>query len=309
MDLETLLNLPTDKVREIVQEKGPKTCVFPINGTRRWFLLEHPGLAKIRFQENYLATTWKRQVELYKLLFDHGLDTLLTPIFGPDLLERGEEYRKLLTPGLLWCAQDRDMLQFYEEYDVRVRVYGDARRYFQNTPYAPILDAYEEVARRTADHRSHRLFFGVCAHDATETVAEIGIRFHQAHDRIPTRREIVEAYYGEYVEPVDLFIGFGQPAAFDMPLIAVGKEDLYFTVGPSPYLTADTLRMILYDHLYTRRVDESSYDDLEDADWAWMRSFYQTNRNAVLGIGERRRGVWYPMPQLHSEIDDSEVGH
>jgi len=298
MDIETFQDLSTAEAAQLVHAAGPPVCVFPINGTRRWFALEHPELVDADPTEAYLPITWQRQVELYKLFFDHGIETLLTPIFGPDLLERGEAYRQLLMPGLLWCACNQDMLDFYDAYDVRVRVYGDTRHYFQGTPYARVLEAYMELAQRTASHQSYRLFFGVCAHDATENIAEISIRFYQEHGRRPDRRQIVEAYYGEYVEPVDLFIGFDRPAAFDMPLLATGNEDLYFTVSPSPYLEADGLRMILYDHLYARQVDESGYMELSSQDWDQMEAFYRVNSDRTLGIGVRRRGIWYPLPQV-----------
>jgi tuberculosinol/isotuberculosinol synthase len=305
IDLEEFQNLPTEDVARLVREAGPKVCVFPINGTRRWFMLEYPEEAKTGSPEVYFQIAGQRHIELYKLFFDHGIDTLLTPIFGPDLLERGEEYRQIMVPALLWFVQNQSFLDLYDAYDVRVRVYGDTRRYLQNTPYEPALDAYDEVAQRTLSHRSRRLFFGVCAHDATETVAEIAICFSQEHGRQPDKREIVEAYYGEYVEPVDFFIGFDRPAAFDMPLVATGKEDLYFTVSPSSYLDARTLRVILHDHLYARQMDEASYAMLSPDDWAWMRDFYHANTGNVMGAGVKRGGVWYPLSQVKAPTENS----
>ena len=302
MNLETFQNLPTEEVAQLVREASPKVCVFPINGTRRWFALEHPEEAAKGSMEAYFQITGQRFIELYKLFFDHGIDTLLTPTFGPELLERGEDYQRMMIPALVWFAQNQSFLDFYDTYNVRVQVYGDTKRYFQGTPYAPALDAYNKLTRRTADHKHYRLFIGICAHDATETVAEISIRFHQEHGRPPNRHEIIEAYYGEYVEPVDIFIGFDRPTSFDMPLIAIGSEDLYFTISPSPYLNTHTLRAILYDHLYTRQMDETSYIDLSPEDWAWMKSFYHLNLYNVLGIGAKRRGIWYPLSQVKQPI-------
>jgi tuberculosinol/isotuberculosinol synthase len=300
MNWEVFLNLPTEQIAQLVRETGTKVCVFPINGTRRWFVLEHPEPASGKLAEDYLGIAGRRHIELYKLLFDHGIQTLLTPIFGQDILERGRGYRELLGRGLVWFAQDRDFLQFYDEYDVRVRVYGETRRFLQGTPYAHAVDIYEDLTRRTASHQSYRLFFGVCAHDVAQTVAAIGIRFHEQHRRPPNKREIVEAYYGEYVEPVDLFIGSDRPAVYDMPLIATGSEDLYFTVAPSPYLDCHTLRKILYDHLYTRHVNDNSYDQLSVNDWRAMADFYTLNRRGVLGLGCKHRSssFWYPTPQV-----------
>jgi tuberculosinol/isotuberculosinol synthase len=299
IDFESFQKLAAAEVAARVRAAGPKVAVFPINGTRRWFALEHPEAAAGQSAEAYLRITWGRQVELYRLFFDHGVDTLLTPIFGPDLLERGEEYRSLVEPGLLWFTQDEEMLAFYEEYDVRVRVYGDTRRWLENSPYAATLEAFEAIQQRTADHQRHRLFFGVCAQDPTETVAEIGACYYGENGRLPNRREIVEAYYGEYVSPASFFIGFERPVVFDMPLLSVGEEDLYFTVSPSPYLDEAGLRAILYDHLYARPVSET-YRDLTAEEWETLARFYRLNQQHILGLGRRHRSgsYWYPLPQV-----------
>ncbi len=296
LDRETFLKLPTEEVAKLVRAAGPQVCVFPINGTRRWFMLEHPDLNDAR---SYLTITWQRHIELYKLIFDHGFDTLLTPIFGPDLLERGESYRQLIEPGLLWLAQNKEMLEFYDTYDVRVRIYGDVRSYFINTPYEPLLDIFDVLSRRTASHKRYRLFFGICAHDATETIASNAIRFYQENGIAPDKHQIVEAYYGEYIEPVTLFIGFDRPAVFDMPLIATGSENLYFTVSPSLYFDNYTMRKILYDHLYSRQVSEE-YTELSLEDHAIMADFYSLNRHQVLGVGHVQisRHFWYPLPEV-----------
>jgi len=262
-------------------------------------ILEHPEAVAEDFVRAYLDIAGRRHVELYQLFFDHGVDTLLTPVFGPDILARGEGYDELIRDGLSWFARGQDFLDFYDAYDVRVRVYGDYRRYLEPTPYVGVIDDFEAIERRTASHNRYRLFFGVCAHDAVETVAEIGVRFYQMHGRLPTKREIVEAYYGEYVAPVDFFIGFDKFAAFDMPLVATGNEDLYFTVAPSPYLQAQQLRNILYDHLYARLKQDSHYTEMTVADWAVMRDFYQVNMGNTSGIGRCCGGrTWYPLPQV-----------
>jgi tuberculosinol/isotuberculosinol synthase len=293
------LSWPVERVAECVHRDKPRICVFPINGTRRWFMLEYPQEAASGTAQTYLEIAGRRHVELYRLFFDHGIDTLVTPIFGPDLLERGDEYRRLMVPGLLWFAQNAAFTCLYEDYDVRVRVYGDARRYLGNTPYEQALAAFDEMERQTAAHRRRRLFFGVCAHDPAETVAHIGARFHEEHGILPDKRQIIEAYYGEYVEPVDLFIGFDRPSAFDMPLIATGNEDLYFTVSPSPYMDVETLRRILYDHLYARRIDDANYT-LSAQDIETLGRFYSLNRHRVLGLGRKHKSgaFWYPLPQV-----------
>jgi tuberculosinol/isotuberculosinol synthase len=300
VDTETFQNLPTAEVARLVRAAGPKVCVFPINGTRRWFMLEHNWEQDVDSPAMYLEVMIQRHVELYQLLFDHGLGTLLTPSFGPDIMERGEDYVQMAAEGLSRLATHPKLLEFYEAYQVRVRFYGDYRKFFDPTPYAYLSDRFDEVTARTLSHNRHRLFFGLFAHDATETVAEIAVRFYQKHGRLPDKRQIVTAYYGEYVEPVDLFIGFDKFCAFDMPLVATGEEDLYFTVSPSPYLTVRQLRDILYDHLYTRCQGEPDYVAMEPGDWALMRDFYRANSGKTLGVGTKQKhgGFWYPLPQV-----------
>ncbi len=296
MDIQSFRELAVSEVAKLVHSDAPRVCVFPINGTRRWFMLEHAALADR--DSRYREIAARRHIELYQLFFGHGIDTLLTPIFGPDLLERGEAYAQMATEGLAWLAAHPAFLEFYEAYGVRVRFYGDYRQFFEASPYAYISDLFDEAMMRTREHEQHRLFFGVCAQDATETIARMAVDFYRKHGRIPDRKTLVALYYGEYVEPVDLFIGFDRLCVFDMPLISTGSEDLYFTVSPSPYLSERQLRDILYDHLYSRSAEEPDYATMEPSEWQLMRDFYQANAGKTLGVGTRRGQIWYPLPQV-----------
>lgn len=298
MDLGAFQSLSIPQVAELVRASGPKVCVFPINGTRRWFMLEHTVPEGADWAAAYCDVAAERHIELYRLFFDHGVGTLLTPIFGPDLLERGEEYARMATEGLALLATDPRFLEFYRDYDVRVRFYGDYRRFFASTAYDYLSDLFDEAAARTVAHNRHRLFFGVCAHDAAETVGALAVQYHAEHGRLPDKQALVRMYYGEHVEPVSLFIGFDKPCVFDMPLVATGSEDLYFTVSPSPYLTARQLRAILYDHLYSRRGEDADYAPLEAGEWHAMGEFYRANRDNTLGVGARVGQIWFPLPQV-----------
>ena len=305
MKIETFLNLPTEEVAQIVQEAGPKVCVFPINGTRRWFMIEHPDAMDENLTKSYSDIVGQRYIELYQLFFDHGITTLLSPIFGADLMERGEQYVQAVTAGMARLTQHPDFLEFYETYQVRVRFYGDYQRQLENTPYAYLVELFEEITQQTKNYDQNRLFFGVFASDATECIAELSIRYYTRQQRVPNRRTVIELYYGEYVPPVDLFIGFDKFSAFDMPLLAIGQEDLYFTVAPSPYLTEQQLRELLYDHLYTRPEEETDYAELTADDRHFMREFYQANINNTQGIGVRQKhgGFWIPLPQVKLSND------
>lgn len=300
MEIEKFLKLTTPEVAELVQSNGPHVCVFPINGTRRWFLLEYPPHTWEAgdFLTAYLRASVERQVELFHLFFDHGIHTLMMPLFGPDLLERGGAYLAMVAAALRQLVEDPIFVNFYRAYGVRVLFYGDYRKYLKGTPYAQLGDLFDQIARDTAQNRRSRLLFGVFGQDATETVAELSILYFLEHGQAPDKRKLVELYYGEEVAPVDLFIGFDRFSAFDMPLVATGSEDLYFTVSPSPYLSERQLRCILYDQLYARRAVEPDYESLPVEAVERMRSFYHLNQDLTQGVGILRDGFWYPLPQV-----------
>jgi adenosine tuberculosinyltransferase len=146
MDIEAFLSLPTEEVAQIVHEAGPKVCVFPINGTRRWFMLEYPRMGE-NLKSGYLDITGCRYIELYKLFFSHGIHTMLIPVFGPDLLGRGENYMKAIAEGMQRLTLHPDFLEFYRDYQVRVRFYGDYRKFLGSTPYAYLIENFAQIGR------------------------------------------------------------------------------------------------------------------------------------------------------------------
>jgi tuberculosinol/isotuberculosinol synthase len=304
---EDFLSKSTQEVAGLVRESGPLVCVFPINGTRRWFLLEYPPETweSGDFLSAYLQSSIQRQVELFRLFFDHGVDTLMLPVFGPDLLERGEGYLRMATHALHQLVSNPVFLDFYRAGGVRVRFYGDYRRYLKGTLGEELIDPFDQLVRETAGNNRCRLLFGVFGHDAAETIGEIAVRYFQENHRLPDKRTLVERYYGEYIPPVSLFIGFDKFSAFDMPLVATGSEDLYFTVSPSPYLTQRQLRGILYDHLYARRMKEPEYETLPVEAIERMRAFYTMNLERTLGVGFVRDRFWYPLPQVEIPVNFS----
>jgi len=289
------LNLPAEEVAHIVNGSGPKVCVFPINGTRRWFILEFGQQAGDDPISAYMDIASQKHIDLYRLFFSHGIDTLLTPAFGPDLLLRGDNYvRRIGAGGLARLASHPVFLNFYDEYDVRVHFYGDHRRSLSQTEYAYLSDLFEEVAEKTKHHDRYRLFFGVFAQDATQTIAERSADYFSKYGKAPDKRTLIEMYYGEYVEPVNIFIGFDKFSVFDMPLLATGEEDVYFTISPSPYMTECQLRMILHDHIYLRRAPEPDFFTMSLEARNELRQFYIQHQEDTLGIGQLRQGVWIP---------------
>jgi adenosine tuberculosinyltransferase len=292
---EHFLQLPAQEVAALVRARGQKVCVFPVNGTRRWFLLEHASQIKDDFFEAYMNVSIQNHVELCTMLFEHGIDIVLAPVFGRELMHRGDEYtQRVGIDGLVRTATDPNYRQFFEQYDVRVRFYGDYREVLTGTPYEYALNSMYEVTQATKGNKSFRLFFGVFADEFTETVSRLSVEHYLAHNAIPDRQTLVQKYYGEDLPPVSLFIGFDKFSVFDMPLLSTGEEDLYFSLSPSPYMTRHQLRSILYDHLYVRPTPEPDYTKLTKEERDWLREYYRKNKDYAFGVGKLKFNLWLP---------------
>lgn len=289
--LERFLQLHTDEVAEIVRTSGTKVCVFPFNGTRRWFLLEHSN-ELLNQSTAYVETTIQGYVRVYKMLFDHGIETVLAPVFGKEILTRGEKYMTMIGDSMKLLAQHPQFTSLYADYQVRVRFYGDFRKELDRQ-HQHITESFDKISEQTLRHDKHKLLYGVFASDAAQVVAELSIAYYQSHHRIPTRDEIVRMYYGEELDKADLFIGFEKFAAFDYPLLQWGNESLYFTIAPSLYITQTLLRKILHDHIYQRPTVELDYDLLSEEERTSLRNYYRLRRDDAYGVGHMRDGIWY----------------
>jgi adenosine tuberculosinyltransferase len=303
---ERFLKLPTDEVAALVKSSGQKVCVFPVNGTRRWFMLEHADKIGDDFIAAYMDESIRNHVELCSMHFDHGIHTILAPVFGRELMHRGDEYTKRVgIDGLVRTATDPNFREFFDKYEVKVRFYGDYRDVLTGTPYEYALKSMYEVTEATRKNSRFHLFFGVFADESLETVARLSVEHYLAQGVIPDKQTLVRKYYGEDVPPVSLFIGFDKFSAFDMPLLSTGAEDLYFSVSPSPYMTMRQLRTILYDHLYLRSVPEPDYTKLSADQLNWLRGYYHRNQDTVLGAGRLKFGLWLPqtLEENHGKPD------
>jgi len=301
MDRDKFLNLPVDEVARIVRAGGSRVCVFPFNGTRRWFLLEYERDFDGDAAQNYVELTTQGYINTYKLVFDHGIDTIVAPVFGGEIMNRGDEYMREIGASMELLATHPAFLEFYKTYDIRVHFYGDYRKQLGQTPYAHICDSFDEITLKTAQNTKRRLFYGVWADAATETIAELAINHFQKTGKTPSRQELIEQYYGEYVEKADIFIGFEKFNVFDYPMLGWGEESLYFTVAPSLYLSDCQLRNILYDFVYLRPVQDPDYFTMPEEDFEAMRQFYKLNREITFGVGEMRGGIWYSNPNFRED--------
>ncbi len=302
--MQDFLQLPAGEVANLVRAAGAQVCVFPINGTRRWFRLEHANDAN-RSLEHYVEVAARTYIRLFAMLFEHGIDTILSPAYGDELLTRGEEYmRATLTDGLK-VLEAPDFMAFYQENDIRVHFYGKYKAILSGSASTAQLDLLERITSMTGKNHQRGLFFGLFGNDATEQIGQLAIEFFQKEKRPPKRQEIIQLYYGEVVGPATLFIGFEKPTVFDYPLLSLGNESLYFTAVPSPYLTQHALRKILYDHLFRRGLPDPDWNRLPEDELEALRRYYYNKQDTILGAGAIYHGTWVS-EQIFNQLENKD---
>lgn len=305
-DLTWFQSLSIPEVAAVVREHGLRTVVFAAGGTTRWFILNHLDgwPADMSYWQGYLKQGGQRFLEIVRMFFDHGVHTLFTHAIVPGQLEgKGEGYVPLaLTSGMERIAGTSQFLNFYDEYEVRVRFYGNYRQVLEDSSYNDALVHFDQIQARTRTYDRHRLYWGFNSEpDQITPMLDLAVAYYRDYRRAPNREEVVELYYGEPVEPVDIFISFNRSrTASLMPPLLESRADLYFTVGLSFDFSQPQLRSILYDHLYARKGQHRDYAELPSSAFSEMQAFYRQNQAGVTGLGRRYQpgDIWHPMPQV-----------
>jgi len=247
--------------------------------------------------DDYMRTLIRRQAQQHRSIFAHGVGVIAAPGFGAELLQRGQAYTRYVLGGLLQLADDEIYREMFAR-GVRLRFYGDYEEALDSPSFRPMLRACADLTAATGSGDGPLLMIGLFADAPYRTLARLSVEFARERGRPPNRQELIEAYYGLPLPDLGLYLGFAQPALFDVPLLATGEEDLNATLTPSPNLTERQLREILYDHLVTRRVPEADYDDaLSDEAVVALAEYNERYHGATLGIGriDPLTGMWTPL--------------
>jgi hypothetical protein len=292
--------MPTAAIADLTRcFARPQLGVFVPDGSRRLVLAFTD--AQPQTAEFYaLCATLPARYLLHSLrvFFEHGLPTLLVPILSRSVLGRGTRYQQLTAlEGLRLLFADEEWLKFYDEFDVRVNIYGEPRR-LAETECESALKWIAQTCQNTASHRTHHLLYAIGeSARAGQDIAEQGIAFFKTQGRIPTLKELNAVYYGEVLPTADFFIMTSKISGLGaLPRFLVdGDTEAYFLPAAGPIgLTANNYRRILYDLLYARASLRTGIDEFEitPTNRALLHDYYERATNVVLGLGQSIGGVW-----------------
>jgi hypothetical protein len=295
-------SLSPAEIAALVRKHGrPKVGVFVPDGTKRLGLALSNALPGT---DDFLSRTATLSIQYaqdnLRVFFDHGLETLLVPMFSKSVLARGERYRQDVALKILeMLFRSEDWLEFYRTYQIQVRVYGD-KDFLREVGCRVALPWIAATQELTVQHQRHILLYGIGGDPWVGAgLAELGVRFFQERGRMPTYEEQVEAYYGKPVKPADFFIMSTKlSGAGALPPLICGRETaMYFLIAPGVWaLTPEVYKEIVYDLIFLRNYHEpegvARTSALQQAEA--LQDYYTSWRTVVIGLGRIIGGTWTP---------------
>jgi adenosine tuberculosinyltransferase len=228
--LSEWLGWPSERVsRWVSVQPEPVVMGWPYDGTRRWYVAyrrQNPDA------KDYLTVLIRRQAELHRLIFTHGVSVILAPSFGAEILKRGEAYARYALGGLTQLP-DEEIYRALMDSGVRIRFYGDYERALTIAGLHSALETCAMLTDETASGEGPLLLIGLFADDPYPTIARLSVEFAEREGRPPGRAELIETYYGLPVTDLSLYAGFAQTEMYDVPLLTTGLEHLSATLNPS----------------------------------------------------------------------------
>jgi undecaprenyl pyrophosphate synthase len=303
VSMEKFMKLSDRKVSEMVMAAGkPKTVLIVPDGTRRVCMTDY-GLNPLDedFLKNHFSIEQEKAVKIIQTIFDHGIQTLFFPGVTHGNLSRSSAYLDgLVNIGIKYMLTDEMWLDFYDDYEIRVKVYGDLE-YIAGLGYPIVKKWAKEIESRTRQNDGHTLFHGFAVSQSLEEMrlTRMAVDFYTKYKRYPSREDLQKMYFGDILDAVDIFIRTVEVRDSQcQPVLIGGAAEMYFPVTPFIYLDRGLFRLILYDYIYCRMrtYSKKSYAtgvDTNEIDT--MRKYYSMNKDIVLGLGKRKKNgkFWF----------------
>jgi undecaprenyl diphosphate synthase len=298
------LSLQQEEIAAIVKEFGkPLSGVLIPDGTRKIGIICYGLEPSMKDFEKTLFTRINQDLmNVVKLFFVHGLQSLFVPCLTNGNLKRSKQYVDVaVNIGLKYILHSEDWMKFYNENGIRVKIYGNYR-ILETMGYKEVMDWIDAVQTETSGNNSHTLYYGIACSNREEyaRIMNHAVAFHQEHGRTPTHDELVEWYYNGNVNEIDFFI---RPTIFrdsdvQPPLISGVNTQMYFPAAPFPFINQEMIREIFFDLIYNRTItygtDGEAFDVINDDDLESIKNYYTENRSSILGVGDRIGDFWLP---------------
>lgn len=276
--LEEFLAAPLEAVRPI----APATAILGAGGTRRKAVLA--GISP--HSKEYACWTRQQAFACLDMVLAHGVQHVISPVLvHSHQHEHTPGYSDQLLKWVLWAMTMDGAGDEYARRGWRVRLIG-----VESWPELAEVDTY--VRAITKDNPGPTVWFSVVSQ--VDAHWEMMLRLARQSEAA-SREELVRQVYGEDVPPATLYIGTGKPQFVHsiVPPLLVGKLECYWSQHLGYDLDQRTLRSILYDFAYVRRLNQSDKTGRAEQALAYESAWEDP---PVVGMGMRLGPFWYPAP-------------
>jgi hypothetical protein len=238
------------------------------------------------------------------LLAEHGVTYVFLPSYSEAQEARHPEVRKYLLRGLQALTSYRHLVKVYQHYHYDVRFYGD--------PGALPADVAKTLTAppRFTDTPEHIVYYGVESGNPHDYIFQLSHAYSQHTGRAPTWEDMLEIYYGNRsLRPLDILVAFNRIyARLGIPPLLDGNDRVYATVVSPLEMTQSALRAILYDRIYNTQDVGRDYLDLKPEQLNRLKTFFNANRDTVIGLTQKYDGLTFPLPAPHwpAEMDQDQ---
>lgn len=265
-----------------MQPYAPAALVYAAAGTRRSAALA--GLPAD--SDAYVRWSRSRMVEVLQLMFAHHVQHIFTIPATPGQFAETGAYRQHLVRWIEWGVAGEQALADYAQLGWRVRLL--------TVGVAELAAAQARLAQLPAAHdpTAKTLWFVVVSD--TELLWQQLLRAAaQAH--AVTRAAAAQAFYGESLPDIALYLAFGKPVIAPelLPPLLYSKVDCYWTQRPGYQLSEAEFRTILYDRAVLRSTWQTDKSERASAALNKRQAWEQ---GPILGLGQRFGPYWYPQP-------------
>lgn len=291
-----------EEVAEFVTSLGkPRNVAIMVDGTRRLLKVEsgHHDDAWLYDQE-HITVMMHKSIQAADDLFDMGVEIVTGPLASYGNLQR-EGFLPIGLERLLNPLLDEFSLRALKKHNATVHFYGDLS-FIETHPLCEQTRGYLQFFKQlnlTRDNPTKRVLIGLgfTTDRDTAQIAHQAIAWYQRTGLYPTHQDLVEAYFGVNIPPIDIFIRTNEFKASGglTPLLTHHDTQFYFPSSPGLLsLDEDNLKAILYDYLFNRSLSggHHNHSPITPEQAKAIKDFYTSSRNNIAGVGRRIGDVW-----------------
>jgi adenosine tuberculosinyltransferase len=297
ISIQEWMSLPDKELKKLVTPRK-LSVLMQMDGTRRHYMLNHPDkIHEVADFADYARHTSAQMVKVFSLMYSLGVENILFLALIPGNFTRPNEFLKNALEQSSQVFVNDPFTSMYQEHGVQARLFGD----FDISPKAEIardvLVNLEQKLEEITPEGDNRLLLGYYAGSFADELALRSVMLKEQTGQMPTEADLRRSCFPHGPEKLDIFLGAGwmRIGLITPPILDGGNTDIYTLSHLTLDLDEETLRRILYDHIYVRLLpdDDLSYqpEHLDE-----LRDFYEKQHGKLVGLGQLvGPGIWHPV--------------